>query len=169
MSDALKAAVTNNPPTGTTCSGISITIGMRSMSEGVLKLCANPQFFIANLSNLLFTFSSPTHELVSTVGGKSHSSTYGCQNEGPLPRDAMVWPHACSRAMRRLRDRKKLKRKVICEDKIISVAPKRNSEGSLVVTNQKMERQQTCRNIEWWPIAKDGVIRVANNVWGAEK
>ena len=137
MSSALKAAVTNNPPTGTTCSGISITIVVRSMSEGILRPYANLQFFITNLTNLCFTFSSPIHWLISTVGGKSHSSTYGCQNEGPLARDAMVWSHACSRAMRRLRDRKKLKRKVICEDKIISVAPEMNGERSPMTKMQK--------------------------------
>jgi hypothetical protein len=39
----------------------------------------------------------------STYGGNSHSSTYGCQKSGPLPREATVWAHARSRAMRMLR------------------------------------------------------------------
>ncbi len=140
MSSALKAAVTNNPPTGTTCSGISITVDVgQCLNYCILKLCVNSQFFTANPSNLLFTFSSPAHWLISTIGGKSHSSTYGCQNEGPLPRDTIVWSHACSRAMRMLRDRKKLRRKVNCEDKIISVAPKSKSEWLTMVRNRTMK------------------------------
>ena len=61
-----------------------------------------------------------------------------------------------------------MKRKVICEDKIISVAPERNNKRSPMMTSQIKEQQQTCWDIKWWPITKDGVVRVANNIWGAE-
>ena len=42
-----------------------------------------------------------------TRGGLSHSSTYGCHQSAPLPRDWMVCSYARSRAMRMLRERKK--------------------------------------------------------------
>ena len=45
--------------------------------------------------------------LGGTGGGLSHSSTYGCHQSAPLPRDWMVCSYARSRAMRMLRERKK--------------------------------------------------------------
>ncbi len=42
-----------------------------------------------------------------TGGGLSHSSTYGCHQSAPLPRDWIVCSYARSRAMRMLRERKK--------------------------------------------------------------
>ena len=61
-----------------------------------------PNVLLANLLNL---------DLL-TCGGLSHSSTYGCQNSGPLPRDTIVCSYALLRATRMLRERKKYRMEV---------------------------------------------------------
>jgi hypothetical protein len=65
VSSALKAATTNNPPTGTTCSGIIITVDVNSMSTKVqyLETACQPTMLDSKSEQLVLHFLE-SHPLV---------------------------------------------------------------------------------------------------------